>query len=271
MKINAHTRIKALLDQDQVRVIDSLVKLNSNFSKLRNPILRNLLARRVTIADACKMGKCGIEDFLSNMEQIGFVIDEAAGEPIAAKENPIDFTRQTTVFELDARTFLDQKKDPLRQILQMANRAGIGERLKVINSFEPVPLISLLADKGFLHHTEVIEKDLVVTWFEKTNGGTVLVELPSEDHGANEQHVFDMVLQQFSREKIKYIDVRHLEMPLPMMQILESVDTLNDGELLYVYHKKVPVYLLPELNKKDLIFLLNHKSATEVDMLIYAP
>ncbi|WP_285058703.1 DUF2249 domain-containing protein [Pedobacter ginsengisoli] len=269
MKINAHTRIKVLLDQDQVRVIDSLIKLKSNFSKLRNPILQNLLARRVTIADACKMGKCEIEDFLSSMQQIGFVIDEAISEPIIPKENPIDFNHQTTVLELDARTFLNQKKDPLREILQMANRAGIGERLKVINSFEPVPLISLLADKGFLHHTEVVEKDLVVTWFEKTNGDTVLAELPSEDYGANEQHAFDMVLQQFPHEKIKYIDVRHLEMPLPMMQILESANALNDGELLYVYHKKVPVYLLPELKKKDLIFLLNHKSATEVDMLIY--
>ena len=151
----------------------------------------------------------------------------------------------------------------------MANQAGLGERLKIINSFEPVPLIGLLTDKGFLHHTEAIEEDLIVTWFEKTNGDTVMVELPPEDHGANEQHVFDMVLQQFPNEKVKYIDVRHLEMPLPMIRILESIDTLNDGELLYVYHKKVPVYLLPELNKKDLVFLLNHKSAIELDMLIY--
>ncbi|WP_449436878.1 DUF1858 domain-containing protein [Pedobacter steynii] len=58
MNINLNTRIKALLDVDREKVIESLVKINSNFSKLRNPVLRNLLARRVTIAEACKMAKC---------------------------------------------------------------------------------------------------------------------------------------------------------------------------------------------------------------------
>jgi hypothetical protein len=51
--ISASTRIIELLNYNKTEVITALVKLNKNFSKLKNPILRNLLARRITIADAC--------------------------------------------------------------------------------------------------------------------------------------------------------------------------------------------------------------------------
>ncbi len=267
MKINSNTRIKVLLDADQEKVIDALVDLNTNFSKLRNPLLRNLLARRVTIA--CKVGKCTVEDFLKSMKQIGFVIDETIEKTNATEENLIDFSRPATLLELDARSFLQQNKDPLKDILQMTTQMRIGDRLKIINSFEPVPLIHLLADRGFLHHTEHIEDKLVVTWFEKTTAASVLVELPPEYQQDNEQVLFEKIFQGVAKNKIKYIDVRHLEMPQPMMQIIENIQDLKDDELLYVYHKKSPVYLLPELKKRGLMFVLNHKSPTELDMLIY--
>ncbi|MBP6687901.1 MAG: DUF2249 domain-containing protein [Lacibacter sp.] len=268
MKINAHTRIKTLLDHDQDRVMEQLIKLNSNFSKLRNPILRNLLARRVTIADACKVAKCKMEDFLDSMQQIGFIIEETVTTPLLTKPNTIDLTHKTRVMELDARSYLEQKKDPLKEILGMANRMGIGDRLKVINSFEPVPLISLLTDKGFLNQTQYIAEDVVVTWFEKTIPLAVSIPKLSDPSSATEE-VFDLVLQSFPQEKIKYIDVRELEMPQPMIQILAKIDTLNEDELLYVYHKKLPVYLIPELNNRGFKFLINHTSDNALDILIY--
>lgn len=269
MKINAQTRIKVLLDNDLTGVIDSLVKLNSNFSKLRNPLLRKFFASRINIADACKIGKCSLDDFLNSMQQIGFDIDKDALGPTITKKSAIDFNREATVFELDARAFLDQKKDPLKEILQLANQATIGERLKITNSFEPVPLISLLAEKGFLHQTEMVEKDLIITWFEKVYQKKIVVKLQPEGPRENEPQEFDRVLQQFQPERIKYLDVRELEMPQPMIQILETISTLDDNELLYVLHKKVPVFLLAELDKKDLKAVLNHKSPNELDMLIY--
>ena len=268
MKINGHTRIKALLDQDQNRVMERLIKLNPNFSKLRNPILQNLLARRVTIADACKVAKCKMEDFLDSMQQIGFMVEKTVTKPPLAKANAIDFSRKAMVMELDARGYLEQKKDPLKEILGMANRAGIGERLKIINSFEPVPLISLLIDKGFLYQTEYIADNVVITWFEKKRPQAVTIPKLSDPSHA-EKRVFDLALQGFAQGKVKYIDVRELEMPQPMIQILAKIDTLNEDELLYVYHKKLPVYLIPELNKRGLKFVINHTSDNALDMLIY--
>jgi uncharacterized protein (DUF2249 family) len=269
MKINSHTRIKVLLDADRDNVIDSLIRLNSNFSKLRNPVLRKFLAGRVTIADACKIAGCGVDNFLDNMKQLGFSIAELNPESIVTKADTIDFNSQRTVLELDVRPYLEQNRDPLAEILKLANQLGAGERIKIINSFEPTPLISLLGDKGFLHHTDVADAKTVITWFEKTGNEIAPVELPAELDQSDEQHVFDRVLQRFPPEKIRYIDVRNLEMPQPMMQILENIENLDADELLYVYHKKVPVYLLPELSKRGLVFLINHKSTAELHILIY--
>ncbi|WP_449436877.1 DUF2249 domain-containing protein [Pedobacter steynii] len=83
------------------------------------------------------------------MKAIGFVIDESIKEPASTKMNTIDFDLQTIVHELDVRSFLSRDQDPLKEILNLAKRIGVGERLKIINSFEPVPLINLLAEKGF--------------------------------------------------------------------------------------------------------------------------
>ena len=269
MNINLNTRIKALLDVDREKVIDSLIKINSNFSKLHNPVLRNLLARRITIAEACKIAGCSPNVFFNSMKTIGFVIDEKMIEPVSTKVNAIDFDLQTIVHELDVRPSLSKDHDPLKEILALAKRIGVGERMKIINSFEPVPLINLLAEKGFLYFTEVVTEKLAITWFEKTVDKIAFAALPAKPHDEAQQGLFDKILSRFPADKIKYIDVRELKMPQPMIQILVQLENLNADELLYIYHKKVPVYLLSELNRKGLMFLLNRKSADELDMLIY--
>lgn len=269
MKINPDTRIKLLLDTDRDKVIDALVKLNSNFSKLRNPVMRNLLARRVTIAQACKIAGCSTSDFFDSMRPIGFEVDGTCSGTLDLPKNIIDFGRQTFVHELDVRPLIAQDHDPLKEILDLAKKIRIGERMKIINSFEPVPLIHLLSDQGFLYHTEIVDGQTVLTWFEKTIPQTVdfsKVFPVSED---TQTAVFEKVKCRFLPDKVKYLDVRALEMPQPMLQILSSIDGLHADELLFVYHKKVPALLLPELNKRGLIYLLNQKSGTEVDLLIY--
>ena len=270
VNIHAGTRIKTLLDVDSQGVINELVKLNLHFSKLKNPVLRRLFASRVTIADACKIANCKVDDFLDSMSRIGFVMITAVpAVQSASQHHGIDFSRNTNVVELDARPYLKNNQDPLKEILVIVNKLHIGDRLKVTNTFEPVPLISLLTDKEFSYVVEYIDEATVITWFEKLHAGDVTPEFASIPQTVDDQEVFDMVLRRFKSDKIRYIDVRELQMPQPMLLILENMETLPADHLLFVYHKKVPVFLLPELQKKGMTFLLNHKSADQVDMLIY--
>lgn len=267
-KINANTRVKQLLNVRQDEVIEALVQLNSNFSKLKNPILRNLLASRITIAGACKIANCKVSDFLNNMKQIGFEIEEV--ETIAAlAEQHIDFNKQTITNELDVRPYLEQDQDPLKLIMAEVKKLKPGHRLKIINKFEPTPLIDLLVARGFSYYSEQINADLVYTWFEKE---TETIEDLSDELEAEtgvSNTVFQETLHRFAADHIQYIDVRELEMPKPMLMILEHIESMQEHHLLYVYHKKIPMFLLPELRKRGLNFIYNQKNDKEVDLLIY--
>jgi uncharacterized protein (DUF2249 family) len=270
ISIHSGTRIKTLLDADKHGVIEALVILNSNFAKLKNPVLRSLFASRVTIADACRIAHCQEEDFLESMRQLGFQTTTAPPEQaVPAGKKNFDFNRPVSVFELDARSFLVQDQDPLKAILGIVNKMAPGERLRITNTFEPTPLISLLTEKGFSYDIEYIKEDLVVTWFEKHDTTTVVTEVTPVPAGEADQVVFNSVLAKFTPAQLTYIDVRDLEMPQPMLLILENIDKLPSGGALYVYHKKVPVLLLPELEKQGMAFSLYHRSAAAVDMLIY--
>ena len=54
-----------------------------------------------------------------------------------------------------------------------------------------------------------------------------------------------------------------------MITILEALDLLTDGEALYVYHKRIPVFLLPELKERDFDYRIREISESEVHLLIF--
>ncbi len=270
MRIDKNTSIKQLLDEKQDEVIEALISINKNFGKLKNPILRKLLAKRVSIEEACKIASCNIADFLKSMEQLGFQIDEISNE----QENSLSpETSEPRVgerlIELDVRPILAADKDPLKQIMIKVNELQDGDCLKIINTFQPLPLINLLGSKGFQSKTDFIKADLVHTYFFKVAATRPPKELIQEDLNESD-YDFDAVLEKY-RDKVKVLDVTMFEMPKPMMTILESIDELKEDEALFVEHKKVPVYLLPHLREKGFEYLIREESSTEVSILIYRP
>lgn len=271
--IGRSTTIKQLLDVNEEEVIPALVKLNNNFKRLRNPFLKKLFAKRVSIEDACKIAGCAIPDFLKAMQSIGFQLSYEA--PDNFRENFDNVTIKTTdnVIELDVRPILDAGKDPLKQIMFKLNDLQEGQALKIINSFEPLPLIDLLSKKGFEAEVRKIRPDYVETFFFKS--------LPTDEHLAPEHPVtlpistenrltFREQLAHYEG-KLKVIDVRAYEMPKPMVTILETLKELKKGEALFVHHKKVPVYLLPHLHDEGFHYLAEQIDENNVSLLIFKP
>ena len=58
-------------------------------------------------------------------------------------------------------------------------------------------------------------------------------------------------------------------MPAPMMTILEALNSLPTGFALFVNHKKIPVFLLPELKEKAFDFRIKELAPGEVHLLIF--
>lgn len=267
--ITSKTTIKELLDEDKDRVINALVKLNSNFSKLRNPVLRNLMAKRVTIADVCKMAGCTLHDFMTNMQNLGFGIgSEETADSVTVKVNP-GVKKSSNFVELDVRPILAENHDPLKTILSTINNLQGNEGLKLINSFEPIPLIHLLAERGFTHFVVKPDNSTVITYFNRIIPGPEINIDSLDREYATSLESFDLVLKKFGPDRVKYIDVRSLEMPGPMITILENLKSLKDDVALFVYHKKRPAFLLPELESKGYKYLFKDTEGTGVNMLIF--
>lgn len=267
--INAQTKISQLLEVDRDLVIRTLIALNKRFSKLKSPLLRNLLVKRVSIADACKISKTEIGDFMWSMKQIGFHVDEGIpAENILPKMNG-SFQEPLDYLDLDVRPILAQDKDPLKEILASIKKLEDGQGLKLINTFEPLPLIHLLAAKGFFYRVENPEANLVITYFNRAGSVSNREVIAPLEGAAADNERFDQLLKKFDKHRIIFLDVRQLEMPKPMLAILEQTSNLVTDNALFVYHKKIPVYLLPELEKQGLTYLFKTMGPADINILIY--
>lgn len=266
LQIDRHTTIKELLDVDQDAVIAALTALNRNFSRLKNPMLRKILAKRVSVADACAIAGCSIPDFFRSMQAIGFSLSDTRHDAPESHESSFRQPDPDSIVELDVRPTLAGGKDPLKQILQQVDKLKETEVLKLTNSFEPLPLITLLSKQGFNFHVEHISKEVVVTWFfRSTKEACQYAGIEEVENDGNTE--FDSFLQKY-QGKLITLDVRMLEMPQPMLTILEALESLPGNKALFIHHKKIPVYLLENLKDKNFRCLIKEIDDNNVDLLI---
>ncbi|HRP02424.1 MAG TPA: DUF2249 domain-containing protein [Candidatus Kapabacteria bacterium] len=263
--INVNTKIGYILKQHP-DALEAIISISPKFNKLRNPLLRKLMASRTSINMASKIGGCSVDDFFEKLQALGFVVDRSVGADEDSGNAPIpDFMKNVStdnVIELDVRPMLNEGKDPLYLIREKVKDLTPKQVLKLLNSFEPIPLIELLKNQGFESYTEIVNENLIITYFhrlESSSNNTASVR-SSDD--------WDSVLTKFNGN-LTEIDVRHLEMPLPMLTILDELEHLPIDKALYVNHKRIPVFLLPELQERKYDYRIKEVSDGEVYLLIF--
>ena len=72
--INANTLIAEII-KGNPNALEAIVSISPKFTKLRNPILRKVIAGRTSIAMASKLGGCKIDDFFRILQPLGFGVD----------------------------------------------------------------------------------------------------------------------------------------------------------------------------------------------------
>ena len=271
MQLNADTRIAAILKQHS-QALERIISISPKFEKLRNPFLRKLMAGRVSIEMAARMGNCVVDDFFEALRPLGFETESGGQKAEDKKQETPAFLKSIKAEQtktLDVRPILESGEDPLTQILEKIKDLKQGEALKIINTFEPSPLLSLLAKKGFKGYVEDIGPGHIEIWFfRETAEGSSSGEEVFFAEGENQDGDWGQLLKGFAGN-IREIDVRELEMPQPMMQILEALEQLPQNSALFVHHKRIPVFLLPELNQRNFQFRSREISDNEVHLLIF--
>ena len=264
MTINGNTKIASLL-KESPGALEAIISISSKFEKLRNPLLRKLMAGRTSIAMASKMAGCCINDFFIKLQPLGFEADTTIATIIEKKKLLPGFITSAKATQIiDVRPVITSGKDPLNIILEKIKTLQSGQVLKIINTFEPIPLILLLEKQGFETYTDVVNDNLIETYFYKKSPSAQ----PEPENMADASKGWDEIIEKFTN-KLQTIDVRELEMPLPMLTILEALDQLPADTALYVYHKRIPVFLLPELAERKLSYRIHEISSNEVHLVIF--
>ena len=270
MKINRETKISDLIKYNP-DAIDTIATINKHFKKLKNPLLRKMLAPRVSISDAAKIGGVDVDILLDRLSSIGFQIEKqeektSADKNISKKTN--DAFEGKELVLLDAREDLDRGIDPFNSIMQAIKKLKPDQALKIINTFEPLPLIKILSEKGYDFKVERTDDGLVYTYFTFSGQNGEKEDLP-EHIVEDDPEVFDKVAKNFEG-RFKEVDVRDMEMPMPMVTILQEIEKLGDGEALYVHHKRIPQFLLKELQERNYVLVGKKIDDENTKLIIYA-
>jgi uncharacterized protein (DUF2249 family) len=266
MIINANTKISKILKQHP-DALEAIISINPKFEKLRNPVLRKLMAARTSIGMAAKIGGLNVQKFFEKLQPLGFEPDTETVEEsnVNKPKLPAFFSsiNPDQIIDFDVRPIIEEGKDPLSSITAKVKSMPTGGVLKIINSFEPTPLIALLGKQGFEFFVDPVEDQLVETYFYKKKDGAIKLE-----EKENNSEGWEELVKKFEG-KIETVDVRHLEMPQPMMTILESIGKLPEEHALFVYHKRIPVFLLPELKERKFDYRIKEEAPNEVRLLIF--
>ena len=261
-RIAADWKISKVL-KEFPELLDTLADSHPAFGKLRNPLLRRVQSKLVTVEQAA--GIAGLEpaSLLARLNKAaGFEVDPV---PIIPKVQPRpaapDWVAQTKVSEkLDVRPLIARGEEPFSMITGAARRVPVGQALSLRSPFDPVPLREVLAKQGFEAHTSGFGEDWI-TIFRRVR------ELGEKDSPAPAPAVASdaPVTAEIT------IDVSELVPPEPMMRILGALEELPDGGQLTVHHVRRPMHLYPRLDELGYAHTTTELAPDRVELIITKP
>lgn len=143
---------------------------------------------------------------------------------------------------LDVREDIRQGREPLQRIMAAVDGLGPDDVLVVRAPFEPLPLYRVMARRGFAHRSERRASDDWSVWFSRAPAGDAQGREPAGSVSPGRAPTATIEL-----------DVRGLEPPLPMVRVLELLETLAVGQQLEVVHDRRPVFLYPQLDERGFL------------------
>ena len=238
--IAADTTVAALLEEHP-QLLEFLAGYHAHFEKLRDPLLRRVMAPRVTIAEAARIANVDPGALLAALRR-------AAGEPQASAPATVPpaptaapipaavaALPESRRVHVDVRDDIRRGHEPFARIMAAVKDLGADAALVLRAPFEPVPLYDVLGKRGLAHWTERRATDDWTVWFYRTAPSA----LPGATAGGATPPVRTLTL-----------DVRGLEPPLPMVLVLERLETLTADEQLEVVHERRPMFLYPQLDER---------------------
>ncbi len=151
-----------------------------------------------------------------------------------------------TIIILDVHEDFRLGQHPRAKIMHAFDQVGVGETLRLLVPFEPVPLYEVANRKGFGHAAQKIaDGDWEVVFTRNTISATEPQRLDDNPKPAPSHESGNAI-----PTEILDVDARGLEPPQPMVKILEAVAGLAEGVALRARTDRRPVHLYPMLEAR---------------------
>jgi uncharacterized protein (DUF2249 family) len=165
------------------------------------------------------------------------------------------------IVELDVREDLRSGREPFSRIMSAVAALGASDVLLLRTIFEPAPLFSVLAKRGFASESRANGPDDWSSWFWRPDGQA---SEPSDDKVAPAPG------QATAQDEATIVlDVRGLEPPEPLMRTLAALETLPDGYVLQHVNTRVPQLLFPLLAERGFACEVDESLAHVVTVRIW--
>lgn len=161
---------------------------------------------------------------------------------------------------LDVRDELRHGGEPLPHILEAVGKLRPGQALRLLATFEPLPLYAVLARKGFGHSaTRLSAGDWEVLFTPGAAKPKAKTEKPKFTAAVTSTEGWPAPCM--------HLDNRGLQPPEPLVRILDALEHLAPGAVLEAINERDPVFLYPELEARGAL-IHTDKQAEFVRLLI---
>ncbi|HEY8595383.1 MAG TPA: DUF2249 domain-containing protein [Devosiaceae bacterium] len=142
--------------------------------------------------------------------------------------------------ELDVRPVLRSGGEPFGVIMQTVSELKPGQGIRLLATFEPVPLVAVLARRGFEHEAREIGNGDWEVIFRPDAATRVRLSTATSPNSEPTSWPDPSV----------ELDDRGLEPPEPMVNILAALQSMQPGEVLAARLLREPIFLFPELKDR---------------------
>ncbi len=140
------------------------------FRNLRNPLLRNTVARVTTLQQAASIANIKVEELVNRLRKELGQEDIIAGATEAGYNTtkPVWFSEELIGGGLDARVMLAAGEHPVSQVIADLNAMPQGEIYELKAPFLPAPLIDKATSLGVAHWVKKLDAENYHIYFYKT-------------------------------------------------------------------------------------------------------
>ena len=145
---------------------DVLISYVPAFKKLKNPVLRNTVARVTTLQQVASIGDVKVGDLINNLrKEVGQELVAEGKDTAYNFSQPDWFGEELVENEFDAREMLSNGEQPVNQVMADLKGMPAGKIYKLVAPFLPAPLIDKAASLEIDHWVDKKAQDLFLVYF----------------------------------------------------------------------------------------------------------